>query len=188
MTLAAWVALAHAQDGLRPLKPALPVDPPASPWWPWLLLALIAAGAAAWFVRRRWNAERPVDPETALRRTLEEAREAFEAERHTEGADTLAAAVRTYLARRTPIDALHLTSEELLDQLEDRVPTSLLDAMRHSLASWDAARFAGRSLDHPGIPSWIEELIEVLRPGDDRTRDEDSEHPEPQDVKAAPCP
>lgn len=161
----ALLALALAQDDIRPIKPA--VGAVASPpIWPWLagLAVLLVVGALSVWAWRRWHTTPGRSPEELLRDRLAEAGRLRDAGEHLASADAVDAALRAFVAATTDLEALAATTEELLPALEGRLEPEVHARLVELLTACDHVRFAARPVDVAVDEAWLDALIAGLLP------------------------
>ena len=138
------------------------VDPVPEPGQgpPWVLIgsavfAVVAGGAAGWYVvrRRRSKPQEPVAPQVSLEeKTLEELRKTVDIRRpdlplRSAYAD-LSRLARRYLGEKYKLPGLELTTDELLNSLREKtLDERLISQAEEVLRACDHVKFSGSSGD-----------------------------------------
>lgn len=119
-------------------------------WW-WLILLVVAAAAAAWWAVRRYKKEgtvlrkkpEPTPYETAIRKLKElKAKNLWEQGREKEYFTDLTDILRIYLDRRFGINAMEMTSREIMEHLYNSDVKDKRDYIRQILSVADFVKFA----------------------------------------------
>ncbi|MDE5886572.1 MAG: DUF4381 family protein [Muribaculaceae bacterium] len=119
-------------------------------WW-WLILLVIAAAAAVWWAVRRYKKEgtvlrkkpEPTPYETAIRKLKElKAKNLWEQGREKEYFTDLTDILRIYLDRRFGINAMEMTSREIMEHLYNSDVKDKRDYIRQILSVADFVKFA----------------------------------------------
>ncbi|MDE6792362.1 MAG: cell wall anchor protein [Muribaculaceae bacterium] len=119
-------------------------------WW-WLILLVIGAAAAVWWAVRRYKKEgtvlrkkpEPTPYETAIRKLKElKAKNLWEQGREKEYFTDLTDILRVYLDRRFGINAMEMTSREIMEHLYNSDVKDKRDYIRQILSVADFVKFA----------------------------------------------
>ena len=155
---AAPIDPAPIDEDIRDIKPAVAIDE-AAVLWPWALggAGLLAlGGTAVWAWKRR---SKPVDPVAQLRAALEEAEGIGDPALR---ADAITAAMRSFIDQTSPIEALHLTTEELSSALVELLSEPVHTEFSALFRRCDTVRFAGlREVEAATVP-WLDDFIADL--------------------------
>jgi hypothetical protein len=135
--------LAPVADDIRDIRGPVPLPQPVSPWV-WVALAAVTALtlAAAWWWRRR--RAKPLPPDVAALRSLEEARGLIGVGDAASFSSHVSETVRGYVESAFSVRAPFRTTEELLQQLlNDQSPVAAHRAeLSEFLERCDLAKYA----------------------------------------------
>ncbi len=135
--------LAPVAEDIRDIRGPVPLPEPISPWvWGSLAVVAVLALAAAWWWRRR--RAKPLAPDAAALRSLEEARGLIGAGDAASFSARVSDTVRAYVEAAFSVRAPFRTTEELLQQLlRDESPVAAHRAeLSRFLEQCDLAKYA----------------------------------------------
>jgi len=160
------VDAAPIDEDIRDIKPAVDIDT-STALWPWALggAGLLALGGTAlWAWKRR---SKPLDPVAQLRAALGEAESIGDSALR---ADAITAAMRRFIAQVTPVQALHLTTDELTSALTELLSEPVLTEFSALFHRCDTVRFAGlREVEAATVP-WLDDFIaDLTTPAEDES-------------------